>query len=340
MWKKLELCRARRIPLILVPFLWFWCAILRIYHTRLTIGGGGWGGGGWGGGGGVGGGGGGVGGGGGWGGGGGYLSNMTILNISIFNWYCRHDCSSSLHQYASAYNKYSKFSLQLGRRFMLKTTEIPRLGEYFLNLIGKGRATLQSFLWARICVAEDQVPVLILNKTSYRKISHSLEAVRFVIRIVWSLWNLAGPSAALLCGCVCQTSKRCGNFETSRDSTIRRLIRYRNYIRIHSIRYWFRSHLLFYWGTGKHDKLDRCTQFSIPLSTLTSVVSDLFNEALWLNKEVKIQMDTDGPPANRLKKPVNLTCCNFGSWGPKRSKFYTQRPTRNFNSFFAIAFEL
>ena len=43
-----------------------------------------------------------------------------------------------------------------------------------------------------------QGPVSIYDKTSYRKISWSLEAVRFVFKIVWSLWNLTGTSAALL----------------------------------------------------------------------------------------------------------------------------------------------
>ena len=64
-------------------------------------------------------------------------------------------------------------------------------------------------------------PVSISKKTSFRKISSSLEAVRFVFSIVRSLWNLTG------------TSKRYDNltyqsrgFETSRDLTVRRLFGY------------------------------------------------------------------------------------------------------------------
>ena len=56
----------------------------------------------------------------------------------------------------------------------------------------------------------------------------SLEAVRFLFRIVQSLWNLTGTSA-------CQISKRYDHlnyqyrsFETPRDLTIRRLIGYWN----------------------------------------------------------------------------------------------------------------
>ena len=47
-----------------------------------------------------------------------------------------------------------------------------------------------------------QGPVLISDKTSYHKISQSLEATRFVLRIVRSLWNLTGTSAALLPKCL------------------------------------------------------------------------------------------------------------------------------------------
>ena len=44
--------------------------------------------------------------------------------------------------------------------------------------------------------------VSISKKTSFRKISSSLEAARFVFRIVRSLWNLTGTSAAVLPMCL------------------------------------------------------------------------------------------------------------------------------------------
>ena len=44
-------------------------------------------------------------------------------------------------------------------------------------------------------------PVSTSDKTSYRKISWSLEAARFVSKIVRSLWNLTGTSAAVLPTC-------------------------------------------------------------------------------------------------------------------------------------------
>ena len=45
-------------------------------------------------------------------------------------------------------------------------------------------------------------PVSISEKTSFRKISWSLETARFVFRIIRSLWNLTGTSAALLPMCL------------------------------------------------------------------------------------------------------------------------------------------
>ena len=53
-------------------------------------------------------------------------------------------------------------------------------------------------------------PVWISEKTSFRKISSSLEAARFVFRIVRSLWNLTGTSAAVLPMCL-------SNFKTIRQ---------------------------------------------------------------------------------------------------------------------------
>ena len=53
-------------------------------------------------------------------------------------------------------------------------------------------------------------PVSISEKTSFRKISSSLEAARFVFRIVRSLWNLTGTSAAVLPMCL-------SNFKTIRQ---------------------------------------------------------------------------------------------------------------------------
>ena len=45
-------------------------------------------------------------------------------------------------------------------------------------------------------------PVSISDKTSYRKISWTLEALRFVFKIVGSLWNLTDSSAAMLQTCL------------------------------------------------------------------------------------------------------------------------------------------
>ena len=82
----------------------------------------------------------------------------------------------------------------------------------------------------------DQGPVSISDKTSYCKFSRSLEAARFVFKIVRSLWNLRGTSAAgLSMRHMRHISRRCDDlhyqsrgFDTSRDLTMRRLFGYWN----------------------------------------------------------------------------------------------------------------
>ena len=56
----------------------------------------------------------------------------------------------------------------------------------------------KKYHWFRSWLCGEQGLVLISDKTSYRKISWSLEATRLVFRIVRLLWNLTGTSAALL----------------------------------------------------------------------------------------------------------------------------------------------
>ena len=66
------------------------------------------------------------------------------------------------------------------------------------------KVELNSMLWDALG------PVSISDKTSYRKISWSLEAARLVVQIIASLWNLTGTSAALLPRCL-------SNFEVIRQ---------------------------------------------------------------------------------------------------------------------------
>ena len=107
--------------------------------------------------------------------------------------------------------------------------------------------TPKTITWTNVKHAEDknhlqfgnlvsgyQGPVSISDKTSYCKISQSLEVARFVCRIVWSFWNLTAHQQHC-CRDACQISKRCHNsnyqsrgFETWRNLTRRRLIRYWN----------------------------------------------------------------------------------------------------------------
>ena len=105
---------------------------------------------------------------------------------------------------------------------MLWTNQILR--DFSLKCVSDGYPMLHSPL----------DPVSIFDKTSYRKISQSLKAARFVFRIMWSLWNLTGTSAALLPMCQSNfiamrwSNYQSRGFETSRDLTVRRLIGYWN----------------------------------------------------------------------------------------------------------------
>ena len=69
----------------------------------------------------------------------------------------------------------------------------------------------------------NQGPVSISAKTSYRKISWSLEATRLVVNIIASLWNLTDTSAALLPKCL-SNFRAIGQFQIQisrlRDFTI------------------------------------------------------------------------------------------------------------------------
>ena len=61
--------------------------------------------------------------------------------------------------------------------------------------------TFETFFYDSIC--EWSLGLYSLSgKTSYRKISWSLEAARFEFKLFQSLWNLAGTSAALLPRCL------------------------------------------------------------------------------------------------------------------------------------------
>ena len=70
----------------------------------------------------------------------------------------------------------------------------------FFNQLGQAEMIcyrILNRLWSRTLG-----PVSIYENTSYRKISWSLEVARFVFRIVRSLWNLTGTSAAFLPMCL------------------------------------------------------------------------------------------------------------------------------------------
>ena len=107
------------------------------------------------------------------------------------------------------------------------------------------------------------------GRTSYRKISWSLEAARLVVGISASLRNLTGASAAQqCCRCACQISKRSDNLryksrglETLWDLIIRRLIGCRNRA-LGPFPFMAEQDL------SQSEKILRCNVFSLWLNTL------------------------------------------------------------------------
>ena len=77
-------------------------------------------------------------------------------------------------------------------------------------------------------------PVYISDKASYCKISQSLEAARFVFRVVGSLWSLTGTTAAMLPTCLSNFKlmrqfkwqiSRLQDFTRSHDKTSYRILK-------------------------------------------------------------------------------------------------------------------
>ena len=87
--------------------------------------------------------------------------------------------------------------------FLVRPTQPHPLGISWRSRVWKSWiGHLKTRVWDPKEHLQDQGPVSISEKTSFRKISYSPEAARFVFRIVRSLWNLTGPSAAVLPMCL------------------------------------------------------------------------------------------------------------------------------------------
>ena len=114
---------------------------------------------------------------------------------------------------------------------------------YHLDILSIPKATLW-YLWKHAVVYGYTIlysmfdkglwvmdPASISHKTSYCKITHSLEASRFELRITRSFWNFTSTSAALLP--ICQVNFKAMRWfklpiSRLRNLTMRRFIRYRN----------------------------------------------------------------------------------------------------------------
>ena len=74
-----------------------------------------------------------------------------------------------------------------------------RLGQIKDRMITKAYLSIHLSEMANLLI--DLGPVSISDKTSYMKFSRSLEAARFLFRLVRSHWNLTGTTAAVLPKC-------------------------------------------------------------------------------------------------------------------------------------------
>ena len=85
--------------------------------------------------------------------------------------------------------------------FTLPVLESHRNTQFLLQGFGT-QLFVEARGWFDIKMPPDQGLYSLSGKTSYRKISWSLEAARFEFKLFQSLWNLAGTSAALLPRCL------------------------------------------------------------------------------------------------------------------------------------------
>ena len=123
-------------------------------------------------------------------------------------------------------------------------------------------------------VKGDQGPVSISEKMSFHKISLSLEAAKFVFRIVRSLWNLTGTSAAVLPMCL-------SNFKAIQQFKVSI-----SWLRDFTRSYEKTSFRILRQGPGWPWTDAVMETGSIRLSTLRPVANNLLNDALRLDNEL------------------------------------------------------
>ena len=175
-----------------------------------------------------------------------YKKNLVTLDHDISVVYSIHISFSDLHawQYAERSLGISHRPRFIGNlssglwlhieRVVLQAPAIwtrPRHKQWYITLGGGGHI-------ATMVPEGDWGPVSISHKTCYRKISQSLDGTIFVFRVVGSLWNLTGVSAAVL-------PRGLSNFKTIwwfvlGISMIREILRYRVFCNIETapIRCW------------------------------------------------------------------------------------------------------
>ena len=88
------------------------------------------------------------------------------------------------------------------RSYLQDRTNFHRSRAWQIVLILITGEWIKGFLFDRVMMSSTKGLYSLSCKTSYRKISWSLEAARFRFKLFQSLWNLAGTSAAALPRCL------------------------------------------------------------------------------------------------------------------------------------------
>ena len=161
------------------------------------------------------------------------VSISSIILYAIYGTVCFqlihfscHDCENNHIIFIKWYVWVISYRLGLGHETMICTVSLAifswwiysRCNEYILV----NPYTLSTSSTTRVDNWKVSLGLYSLSgRTSYGKISRSLEAARFGFKLVPSLWNLTGTSAAPLPYDHYNTQSR--GFETSRDLEVRRL---------------------------------------------------------------------------------------------------------------------
>ena len=123
-----------------------------------------------------------------------YPGFSTVYVKTIFSWSsCQYQCIDNDILYSKNVKSHHESNAGKIQNMLIVVTSILVWESYSIDLLSYPK--LQDISW-------DLDSVSIFDRTSYCRISSSIEAARFVFRSVRSFWNLTGTSAAPLPMCL------------------------------------------------------------------------------------------------------------------------------------------